>query len=936
MRRLTCVIVCFGAFIGCSRESAVGPPSVAPQASISDASHNGGNPHFFFLPPLVPAPSTTGWFDAGLAPTVRICEWTGSVCATELATYSIISGPGSERIRLDAAAQQYLVNWHTDQFALDPAKTYRISVLVAGTELGHADVDVVSTGRELRNVQSGEYVGLVDGRTLPIKFRIEVGAVTVVGSAGATVSAGDGDVTLTVPAGALPADVGITVGPVGEVPPQVTTVPGTAWEFGPDGLVFDTPVTLAIRYDPAALGAIVEHRLRLHKIRGGGLVEVPGSTVDTAANVVSGQISGFSDYVVGPGGGLTWSLVPSAPTGVNGLFGFANDDVVAVTRHGEVWRYDGTGWSHQATPAQYLASVWGADPSNIFAIGGGANGAESVHRFDGSQWTRIYGGTLAYPGFANDFLIADVTGDGRNDIVAADRTGIGVLPGDGAGGFGSMVHSAVTDCCERLLSANLDGDGIADLVVATSSGIATLRGTGAGGFTPVGAAATGYIASLAVGDLNGDGRDDVLVGPWNATAASVFLNTGSGGLSAAASVPIGVKVDVLRVADFDRDGNLDLATIERWGHPAITVRFGDGSGGFPGRVDLAAVPAVNDIVTGDLDRDGNPDIAAVILLDPYGGTGPRNVDVHYGDGAGGFAAPVTVASPPDAERLTAADVNGDSGPDLLTTSSADVSQVILGGGGRSYLPPRLFGGGDQHGLRVGDVNGDGLPDALTAVSSMSTDFRMHVNLGGGAFLSLADLTAVWGTSASNVYVSFGGGILRYDGSTWSQVFEGGTGCWVEGIWGSSPSDVFAVGGDCVMHYNGSVWTPLPVPGQHNNLTGIWGSGPADVYAIGRAGASLLHYDGGSWSSVAYPGAGDSGGDLVAIWGSSSVDVYVLVDWGYAAVLRYNGTSWQYQFNDPTTLSVDLELNGGHRMGIWGSSADSVWVGAGGGIVHGVR
>ncbi len=147
-----------------------------PLLAIVDGAHNRGNAFFFFLPPLVPPPTTSGIFDPALEPIVDICEV--SQCATStIATFTTSSGPGSETVRV--GNDHYIVNWHTDEFGLDPAKTYRIRVHVAGTQLGYADVDVVSNGSELRNVDTGEFIGLMNGRTLPIKFRIEEGAVVV-------------------------------------------------------------------------------------------------------------------------------------------------------------------------------------------------------------------------------------------------------------------------------------------------------------------------------------------------------------------------------------------------------------------------------------------------------------------------------------------------------------------------------------------------------------------------------------------------------------------------------------------------------------------------------------------------------------------------------------------------------------------------------------
>src|SRR5207302_1879401 len=80
-------------------------------------------------------------------------------------------------VRVDPENEQYVVNWKTGQFGLDTAKTYRIRVLLGSTELGHADVDVVATGRERKSVNTAEFVPVINGQTQPITFRIEDGAI---------------------------------------------------------------------------------------------------------------------------------------------------------------------------------------------------------------------------------------------------------------------------------------------------------------------------------------------------------------------------------------------------------------------------------------------------------------------------------------------------------------------------------------------------------------------------------------------------------------------------------------------------------------------------------------------------------------------------------------------------------------------------------------
>ena len=139
----------------------VGPP--APSFEIFDGAHNGGNEHFFFLPPMVSHSQTNGTFDRGLSPIIRITDGNG---------FDITLNAG-----LDSSNSHYHQNWHTRDYTLDPDATYRITVEVDGTELGHADVMVASNGSGLKNIDTNEYIALKDGRTLPIMFRIEEGAL---------------------------------------------------------------------------------------------------------------------------------------------------------------------------------------------------------------------------------------------------------------------------------------------------------------------------------------------------------------------------------------------------------------------------------------------------------------------------------------------------------------------------------------------------------------------------------------------------------------------------------------------------------------------------------------------------------------------------------------------------------------------------------------
>ncbi|MBM4183138.1 MAG: hypothetical protein FJ207_02820 [Gemmatimonadetes bacterium] len=299
----------------------VGPGGVgAPEFAISDAVHGGGNEHFYFLPPLVPATAFGGVSNPSLRPTVVVCEWNVSACGAVVASFDMERGTGSEVVRYDASGQHYVVNWHTDRCvtgpcSLEPSKTYRLRVSVASVQLGYADIDVVSSGRELRNVQTHEYIGLVNGRTLPVKFRIEEGAVLVIPESGGgapvlpaeggTVATADGSVVVEIPPGALPVSgepTVITVEPVevSSLPEDPNIVPGLTFDFGPDGTVFETPIEVRLAYDPAALPVgMVEEHLRLFTEQDGAWRLLPASHVDLDAKVIVGEVTHFTEIAGG-------------------------------------------------------------------------------------------------------------------------------------------------------------------------------------------------------------------------------------------------------------------------------------------------------------------------------------------------------------------------------------------------------------------------------------------------------------------------------------------------------------------------------------------------------------------------------------------------------------------------------------------------------------
>jgi hypothetical protein len=141
-------------------------------------------------------------------------------------------------------------------------------------------------------------------------------------------------------------------------------------------------------------------------------------------------------------------------------------------------------------------------------------------------------------------------------------------------------------------------------------------------------------------------------------------------------------------------------------------------------------------------------------------------------------------------------------------------------------------------------------------------------------------TAIWGASASDVWVAGKRGLEHWDGARWSPV--GGTDSPLFAVWGVARDDVWAAGASGkVLHFDGTRWSPVDA-GTTQDLLGVWGRSASDVWAVGNHG-TLLHWDGAHWRWR------DSGTDEVlhAVWGAPGGETWIVGHGG--VVLRIGPT-----------------------------------------------
>ena len=304
--------------------------------------------------------------------------------------------------------------------------------------------------------------------------------------------------------------------------------------------------------------------------------------------------------------------------------------------------------------------------------------------------------------FGTDVAVGDLNGDGKPDIAvvncgnAANNHCIGaggnagILIGNGDGTFQPVVSMPLGGGGFGAIAvaiADINADGKLDVIVAgdcTSGGCGgVLLGNGDGTFKPeISFGSAGLIAfSLAIGDVNGDGKLDAVIGNQCATQAcqtsTVGVSLGNGDGTFQPAVPYnsgGIYPDGVAIADLNFDGKADLvvansSTSTTINQGDVGVLIGNGDGTFQ---PVVAYPASEfgaaAIKVADMNGDGKPDVV-VVNCSAFSGNcngGGGNVGVLLGNGDGTLQPVVTF--PPGGNTPFAvgvADLNGDSKPDIV-------------------------------------------------------------------------------------------------------------------------------------------------------------------------------------------------------------------------------------------------------------------------------
>jgi hypothetical protein len=346
-----------------------------------------------------------------------------------------------------------------------------------------------------------------------------------------------------------------------------------------------------------------------------------------------------------------------------------------------------------------------------------------------------------------------------------------------ANSFGQNVDFATGANPISVVLCDIDGDGKLDLVFTNgSSNVSVYRNTSSTGTMSSGSFGSRVDFStgggrfvVAVGDLDGDGKPDLVVANNSSNVVSVFRNTSTAGSITTASFAThvdfaaGSSPTCVAIGDIDGDGKPDIA-VTNTGSNTISVFRNTGPSGsmttssFAAKIDLATGSTPEMVAIGDLDGDGKPDLAvtnnASSTVSVF-----RNTSIAGSISASSFASRIDLTTGANPFGLAVGDLDGDGKLDLVVSSQINNAVSVFRNTSTSgsitassFAPKVDFATGtNPFSVAIGDLDGDGKPDLAVANSGTNTVSVLRNTSTSGSMTASSFAAKVDFTSGGNPY-----------------------------------------------------------------------------------------------------------------------------------------------------------------------------------------
>ena len=341
-----------------------------------------------------------------------------------------------------------------------------------------------------------------------------------------------------------------------------------------------------------------------------------------------------------------------------------------------------------------------------------------------------------------DIRMSDIDGDGKPDIAVTNNSSnnVSILRNTSVSGTVSTatkIDFTTGTNPQSLCAGDLDGDGKLDIVTANngSGTISVLRNTSVPGTVSFATkidfstGASSGPASVSIGDIDGDGKPDLAVANNNTNTVSIFRNTSTAGaisFAAKTDFTTGILPSGVIIGDIDGDGKPDIA-VSNFSSGTVSVfrnTSTTGSIGFAAKFDLTTGASTQPfyVSIGDLDGDGKSDLAVSV-------SSQGKVSVFRNTSVSGnisFDVKADFSTGVSPYGISIGDIDGDGKPDLAVGISGAISKVSvlkntsISGTVSFAAKVDLTTGAYTNFVSIGDIDGDGRPDLIANNAGSNT------------------------------------------------------------------------------------------------------------------------------------------------------------------------------------------------------------------------